>query len=114
MGKIITIQNGDRTLLLTEKEMEVLVMYHPLVDNMNCREIGEELGIKESAVKGRLKNIYERNPWLKEEIKIGKKNMTTKIRNTRRHIRRMGNMSTISSDVSGNEIFLGQKIVRKF
>jgi len=112
--KIITFTHGDKTLRLTEKEMEVLVMHHPMSDNMTYNEISEWIGISISSVTARFRSLYKRNPWIEEEIKEAKARDAEKRRGLRNSIRRMGDMSCISANSEGEETFLGQKVIRKF
>jgi hypothetical protein len=112
--KIITFTHGDKTLRLTEKEMEVLVMHHPLSDNMTYAEIAEWLDLSPAAVSTRFRTLYKRNPWIEEEIKEAKARDAEKRRGLRNSIRRMGDMSCISANSEGEETFLGQKVIRKF
>lgn len=114
MRKIITFTHGDKTLRLTEKEMEVLVMHHPLSDNMTYAEIADWLGISMSSVSTRFRTMYRRNPWIEEEIKAAKKRDAEKRKGLRNSIKRMGDMSCISANSEGEETFLGQKVIRKF
>ncbi len=103
---------GDVFTNMTEKEGEALIAIHPYLDGLSQREAAEELGISRDALQQRLKNIYQKIPWLREDIAKKRTGEAQKRRNLSRPMR-FGDMSGIESD-GDDEYFYGDKIVRKF
>ncbi len=97
---------------LTEKQRDVLICVHPYLDGLSHSEAAVELGISKATLEGRLQGAYKRVPWLQEDMRKKRAELTARKQSIRRPIR-LGNMSGIGNDET-HDTFFGEKIVGKF
>lgn len=103
---------GDEFPKLTEKQRDALICVHPYLDGLSHKEAAEELGISRASLEERLQGAYKRVPWLQEDMKKKRAELTARKESIRRPIR-LGDMSGIGSDGT-TDTFFGEKIVEKF
>ena len=106
------IDLGEQFPKLTEKQRDALICVHPYLDGLSHKEAAEELSISRASLEDRLQGAYKRVPWLQEDMKRKRAELTAQKQNIRRPIR-LGNMSGIGSDGTV-DTFFGEKIIRKF
>ena len=106
------IDLGEEFPKLSEKQRDALVCIHPYLDGLSYSEAAEELGISRNSLKGRLQGVYKKVPWLQEDMKRKRAELTARKQSVRRPIR-LGDMSGIGSDGT-TDTFFGEKIIGKF
>ncbi len=106
------IDLGEEFPKLTERQRDALICVHPYLDGLTHNEAAQELGISKNSLEGRLQGVYKRVPWLQEDMKRKRAELTARKENIRRPIR-LGDMSGIGSDGT-TDTFFGEKIVGKF
>lgn len=111
-GRSKVLNLGDELPKLTEKECEALILVHPYCDAMSQREAAEELCIALSSFKDRLRGVYNKVPWLKQDIQ-NKREQLSKIRKSISRPVRLGDMACIGND-GANDTLYDEKIIRKF
>ena len=109
-GPLINL--GKEFPKLTEKQRDALICVHPYLDGLSYKEAAQELGISKDSLAGRLQGAFKRVPWLQEDMKRKRAELTARKESIRRPIR-LGDMSGIGSDGT-HDTFFGEKIVSKF
>ena len=97
---------------LSSKEAEVLLLVHPYVDGLTHRQAAKLLGITKASVEDRLRNVFRKIPWLQEDMKRKRLELTAR-KESIRNPSRFGNMNGIDNDET-HDTFFGEKIVEKF
>ncbi len=97
---------------LTEKEIEALLLVHPYADAYSHQEAANILGITKGSLESRLSTVFEKMPWLQEDMNR-KRSEEAAIRRSIRQPVRFGDMSSLGSD-GEYDTFCDEKIVRKF
>ncbi len=106
------IDLGEQFPRLTEKQRDALICVHPYLDGLSHNEAAEELSISRASLEDRLQGAYKRVPWLREDMKKKRAELTARKQSIRRPIR-FGDMSGIGNDGT-YDTFFGEKIVEKF
>ncbi len=103
---------GEQFPKLTEKQRDALICVHPYLDGLSHNEAAQELGVSRASLESRLQGVYKRVPWLQEDMKKKRAELTARKQSIRRPIR-LGDMSGIGNDGT-HDTFFGEKIVGKF
>ena len=106
------IDLGEQFPKLTERQRDALICVHPYLDGLTHSEAAHELGISRATLEGRLQGAYKRVPWLQEDMRKKRAELTARKQSIRRPIR-LGDMSGIGNDGT-TDTFFGEKIVGKF
>jgi len=106
------IDLGEEFPKLTEKQRDALICVHPYLDGLTHKQAASLLNISKVSLESRLKGIYKRIPWLQEDMKRKRKEITAQKESIRRPTR-LGDMSGIGDD-GITDTFFGEKIVGKF
>ena len=106
------IDLGEQFPKLTERQRDALICVHPYLDGLTHSEAARELGISRATLEGRLQGAYKRVPWLQEDMRKKRAELTARKQSIRRPIR-LGDMSGIGNDGT-TDTFFGEKIVGKF
>ncbi len=111
-GRTKLIDLGKEFPKLTEKETEALLMVHPYLEGLTHRQAAVLLRITKASFEGRIDNAFRKIPWLQEDMRRKRAELTARKQSIRRPIR-FGDMYGISDDGT-HDTFFGEKIVSKF
>ncbi len=111
-GRTKLIDLGKELPKLTEKEAEALFLVHPYVDGNTHKQAAVLLGITKASLEDRISNIFRKIPWLQEDMRRKRAELTARKQNIRRPTR-LGDMSGISNDET-HDTFFGDRIVERF
>lgn len=103
---------GEEFYKLSQKEVEILLLVHPYLDGLTHRQAAMILGITKCSVEGRLHNAFQKIPWLQEDMKRKRSELTAR-KESIRSPTRFGDMRGVSNDET-HDTFFGKKIVEKF
>ncbi len=106
------IDLGKEFPKLTEKQRDALICVHPYLDGLSHDEAAQELSISRASLESRLQGAYKRVPWLQEDMKRKRAELTARKQSVRRPLR-LGDMSGIGNDGT-HDTFFGERIIGKF
>lgn len=97
---------------LTEKQIEILLCVHPYADGRTHKETAAHLNISANAVADRIKGIFKKIPWLRDDMARKRVEENRKKESLRRP-NRFNDMYMIGND-GKCDTYHGERILRKF